>query len=402
MTIGMPAHLRPHHVAVSFSRAAHVAALIGLIVDATFVVTLQVTYPQYEVLPALIALVHIAVVLAIVHRFGTVRVALLYLIVGGLSVYWFAFVLLSAYPDPPPTDTFSLTVLRVVLALAGSTGAAVWSGPLWCIAGIAVAEVAIGVAAAQTGTALSLDFAAIIVVAMLALAFAGADRIQNTVRRTQPRLHRAANDDKLATTRFGIEARAAAVMHDTVLVHLAAIATAPLGPLRPDLSAQIERDLEVLVGEDWLAEPSDDVAAEARADWQQSPMFQVIQEVRAMGLQVEVSGDLSVIGRLDARRATALAMATKQCLVNVIRHSGTDRAELMIYGSESDVAVMVVDEGRGFSEAETGADRLGLRQSVRQRMESVDGAVQVWSAPGRGTSVMIRVPAAEASTEWAE
>jgi signal transduction histidine kinase len=53
---------------------------------------------------------------------------------------------------------------------------------------------------------------------------------------------------------------------------------------------------------------------------------------------------------------------------------------------------MVVDAGKGFSVAETGADRLGLRQSVRHRIEAVDGEVQVWSTPGRGTSVMIRVP----------
>ena len=54
---------------------------------------------------------------------------------------------------------------------------------------------------------------------------------------------------------------------------------------------------------------------------------------------------------------------------------------------------MVIDAGKGFFEAETGADRLGLRQSVRRRIENVGGTVRVWSTPGRGTSVMIRVPA---------
>jgi signal transduction histidine kinase len=53
---------------------------------------------------------------------------------------------------------------------------------------------------------------------------------------------------------------------------------------------------------------------------------------------------------------------------------------------------MVVDTGKGFTEAETGIDRLGLRNSVRRRIEAVEGTVQVWSTPGRGTSIMIRVP----------
>jgi len=76
----------------------------------------------------------------------------------------------------------------------------------------------------------------------------------------------------------------------------------------------------------------------------------------------------------------------------VQRHSGVENAEVVVYGSETEVSVMVVDAGRGFSEAETGADRLGLRHSVRRRIEAVGGQVQVWSTPGRGTSVMIRVP----------
>ena len=56
---------------------------------------------------------------------------------------------------------------------------------------------------------------------------------------------------------------------------------------------------------------------------------------------------------------------------------------------------MVIDGGKGFHERETSVDRLGLRQSVRRRIESVGGTVQVWSTPGKGTSVMIRVPASK-------
>jgi signal transduction histidine kinase len=58
---------------------------------------------------------------------------------------------------------------------------------------------------------------------------------------------------------------------------------------------------------------------------------------------------------------------------------------------------MVVDTGRGFSEASTGSDRLGLRSSVRRRIELVGGQVNVWSTPGRGTSIMIKIPVGEAA-----
>lgn len=56
---------------------------------------------------------------------------------------------------------------------------------------------------------------------------------------------------------------------------------------------------------------------------------------------------------------------------------------------------MVIDNGSGFSEAATGSDRLGLRSSVRRRIELVGGQVNVWSTPGRGTSIMIKIPVAQ-------
>jgi len=42
--------------------------------------------------------------------------------------------------------------------------------------------------------------------------------------------------------------------------------------------------------------------------------------------------------------------------------------------------------------SQTNPDRLGLRRSVRDRIESIGGTVQVWSTPGRGTSIVLSVP----------
>jgi len=90
-----------------------------------------------------------------------------------------------------------------------------------------------------------------------------------------------------------------------------------------------------------------------------------------------------------------VGLAVKQCLVNVLKHADTDHAEVVIYGSDTEVSVMIIDGGKGFSERENSVDRLGLRQSVRRRIETVDGTVQVWSTPGTGTSILIRLPACD-------
>jgi signal transduction histidine kinase len=186
-------------------------------------------------------------------------------------------------------------------------------------------------------------------------------------------------------------------MHDTVLGHLSAIASSADGALSPRLTSEIERDLAILVGEDWLNEPTLAADDQTRADWQRSALMAGVQDARDLSLAVDVTGDPGAIGRLTGERDVAVGLAVKQCLVNVLRHAQVARAEVVIIGSESDVSVMVIDAGRGFSEELIASDRLGLRQSVRRRIESVGGDVQLWSTPGRGTSILIRVPADRAS-----
>ncbi|MEO7349540.1 MAG: ATP-binding protein, partial [Terrimesophilobacter sp.] len=210
-----------------------------------------------------------------------------------------------------------------------------------------------------------------------------------------PHLQRAAHDEHLADLRYGVEVKAAALMHDTVLNHLAAIADSVTDALDPSLRKGIERDVESLSGEEWLAVEADNsVAANwaARADWQHSGLYTAVQEARLQGLDVTTSGDLTAVSKLTQDASVAVGLAVKQCLVNVLKHSGVREAEVVVYGSASEVSVMVVDAGCGFVERATGSDRLGLRSSVRKRMELVGGTVNVWSAPERGTSIMITVP----------
>ncbi|HEY5229783.1 MAG TPA: ATP-binding protein, partial [Galbitalea sp.] len=127
-----------------------------------------------------------------------------------------------------------------------------------------------------------------------------------------------------------------------------------------------------------------------------SALLAAVQEARDLSLAVDVTGDPGAIGRLTSERDVAVGLAVKQCLVNVLRHAQIGRAEVVVIGSVTDVSVMVIDAGRGFSEQLIASDRLGLRQSVRRRIESVGGEVRLWSTPGRGTSVLIRVPSGSA------
>jgi hypothetical protein len=92
----------------------------------------------------------------------------------------------------------------------------------------------------------------------------------------------------------------------------------------------------------------------------------------------------------------ALLAARDEALRNVERHAGTGEARLEVRMPAPDaVELDVVDHGRGFlpSEAAQGV-HLGLRLSIEERMRRSGGSARVISAPGRGTRVELRWPAA--------
>lgn len=392
MPLGLPNHLALLNVSRAYARAAHAAALVCLGAAFLIALVLQTNSPDLILWPAIVALVPMLVLLVLLtRRRRSLVFSVGYLVVGAVSIYWYALTGTFELDALGRSDSFVLALPKVALIMIG-TGSSALSVAGWALGGFLVGEGAVAVASTQAGGTFVLDGTTVATVGLtlLILSFVALNR--QVTSTAQSSVTRAARDQQISDLRYGIEARAAAVMHDTVLNHLAAIANAPAGPLPLDLRAQVTRDLEVLIGEEWLLDEAHTPSAEGATEWRDTALFAAIAEVRALGLLVDVSGDVSALNRLEASRALAAALAAKQCLVNVLRHSGVDTAEVAVYGSEREVSVMVIDSGAGFSEAATAADRLGLRQSVRTRIELVGGTVQVWSTPGRGTSVLISVP----------
>ena len=371
-----------HSIGLTTVTAAFIAAEI-----------FQIDRPGYILWPAMIAMLPMAVLLWLHRRTRSLFFAASFLAVGAVCTYWYIVTFYSQSPPIVASDAFSVDLPMIALVMVGGPGIGLTMRFWWCAIGFVSAEVAANAALAVTGNPLELHATTAIVFGLTTLILLLTWLGRRRIRRLQPLLHRAARDEQLATMRFTMESRAAALMHDTVLSHLAAIANSTDDRLSPQLAAQIARDLEVLIGEEWLGDeqPGGDDGA---PEWRNTGVYSAIQEAQQLGLEVDSTGDLTSLSRLAPAASEALGLAVKQCLVNVIRHSGVMRAEVVVFGTDDEISVMVIDAGRGFSEAETGSDRLGLRTSVRRRMESVGGAVRVWSTPGRGTSIVIRVPAA--------
>jgi signal transduction histidine kinase len=377
----------------ALSRFAHVTGyvvLIGAILD---VVGYQAVARGALIWPVLLPLAVSLALLVVLDRLRTFVVSVAFVTVAGITQYLLTFVMLSAFPGIATSHALVFSLVSIALILVCGSGFTASSIIVWGTVGFGVGQLASAAAALASRSVYRPDGLSI-VVAVAFIVIEATDAITRSRRLTaRPELDRAVIDDELQVLRYRIEVKAAALMHDTVLGHLAAIAAAADGPLDAQLASRIERDLAVLLGEGWLADPVPAADDRARRDWHRSALLTAVTEARELSLAVEVTGDLGAIGRLTRELDETVGLAVKQCLVNVLRHAQVSQAEVVVIGSEHDVSVMVIDTGRGFSEQLVGSDRLGLRQSVRRRIESVGGEVRLWSTPGRGTSILIQVPA---------
>lgn len=384
--LGIPTHLAPRVSAWSTVRAFHAAAVGSLVAAAVAVVLFRVADPRVAVVPAVVALLPMLAMTGVHVHFGTRRSAIAFLAVGGVCAWWFSVVVLDQVLVPW-VASYLLSLVVVPLVLVGGAGAVPSRVVLWSVIGFVVGRLATTIATVQTGRPGQPLVLAWVTLAFVVAIVLVAGRTTLRSQRVQPELLRSAREEHVSAYRAAVEAEASAILHDTVLNHLGAIALAPDGPMDAQLARTVESDVAMLTGSEWLApapqpDPGTAVAAFER----------MLAEERAEGLEVLVTGEPAGMGRLEAASVTALVRAVGQCLANVRKHAETDTAEVSVFDDGIACTVMVVDDGRGFDEQQTGADRMGLRNSVRERIGRVGGDVQVWSSPGTGTSVMMTVP----------
>ncbi|HSD28564.1 MAG TPA: ATP-binding protein, partial [Vicinamibacteria bacterium] len=89
--------------------------------------------------------------------------------------------------------------------------------------------------------------------------------------------------------------------------------------------------------------------------------------------------------------------SVRELLFNTVKHACVDRARLRVRHRDGSVEIEVSDEGAGF--APTPADGMSLGGgfglfSVRERIGLLGGQMEIDSAPGRGTRVLLRVASA--------
>jgi signal transduction histidine kinase len=190
-------------------------------------------------------------------------------------------------------------------------------------------------------------------------------------------------------------AAVAAHVHDSVLQTLALLQARAGDPAAVRrLARQQERDLR-----DWLyasagatGRPETDSASFTR---RLRASCAEVEDDFGVGVEVVTVGDaaLDAAARTaDSERVTALLGAMREALVNAAKHSGEDIVSVYAEGEADRASLWVRDRGKGFDPDTVPEDRRGLRDSVRERMQRVGGAVHLRTSPGSGTEVELSLP----------
>ncbi len=199
-------------------------------------------------------------------------------------------------------------------------------------------------------------------------------------------LMRQLGDERRERIRTEERGEMAAHLHDSVLQTLALIQRNADDPRRMvSLARRQERELRSwLYGRAALADAS-------------APPVTMASAVEALAQEVEADHDIRVetvvVGDHDLDDSLrALLGATREALVNGARHAGVESVDLYVEIDPTAATAYVRDRGRGFDPMAVAAERRGIADSIKGRIQRVGGSAEVWSAPGTGTEVRLEVP----------
>lgn len=124
----------------------------------------------------------------------------------------------------------------------------------------------------------------------------------------------------------------------------------------------------------------------------------LVAALRELALHAGIDVELAVAPGVDDRRLDPAVTAeayrvVQEALSNAARHAGVDRARIVLDGIEDRLRIRVVDTGRGFDLAAAAGLGLGL-VGMQERARLLGGELSVETAPGRGTTVELRIPLA--------
>jgi signal transduction histidine kinase len=107
--------------------------------------------------------------------------------------------------------------------------------------------------------------------------------------------------------------------------------------------------------------------------------------------------ELEVVGarrRLDAHAEEQVLRVAQEALVNAVRHARAHQARVLLCFAADALLLQVRDDGDGIPEQGANPAGFGL-VGMRERALSIGATLEIESRPGQGTTVSLRIGAAD-------
>ncbi|HVE94199.1 MAG TPA: ATP-binding protein [Acidimicrobiales bacterium] len=188
--------------------------------------------------------------------------------------------------------------------------------------------------------------------------------------------------DEEAIANANARAEVARTLHDGVLQTLALVERRVDDPALARLARDTERDLRDFLAGTAPPSASVDLATNLRRSAARC------EDQFGVRVSVVVADDTPA---LSTRCSAALLGAVGEALANTGKHAEASTVTVYVEPQSDGVFCSVRDDGRGFDPAAS-SKRMGLRESIRGRIEAVGGRAEVRSQPGEGTEVCVWLP----------
>ncbi len=378
--------------AMAVLRAGWAVALVYLGISVIALVDLWLSrdYGPRVLVPLGVLVAVIAALVALVRR-PSRRRGVVYLAVGTIACFAYVYSLLAIDPVLDSSGLYLVNRVTVAMLLVGAVGKHLVNGIVWCTTGWILGTAATAAAQLSLGLPPNPGFGPFVSLLIYIVIIAMFVLIRRNQRRFTPDFSAVEAETARMAGQRELEERAVALLHDTVLNELAAIANGK-DQLDDRARERILRDIEAVSTA--KIDSAAVVPGVASGDLR-NELLAVMSEFRWRGLTVSVGGGEALSADLDPAAAAALVGAVSGCLENIVRHSGSSSAEVFVDATDETLSVMIVDHGRGFDLESVPENRLGIRRSLVKRIEGCGGTVRIWSAVGSGTSILIAVPIRE-------
>lgn len=112
-----------------------------------------------------------------------------------------------------------------------------------------------------------------------------------------------------------------------------------------------------------------------------------VEDAHGVSVEVVAVGDCPMHETLRP-----IVAAAREAITNGAKHAGTGHVDVYAEIDDKAVSVFVRDRGAGFDPDAVPEDRLGVRNSIVDRIARHGGTAEVRSAPGEGTEIRLRLP----------